>query len=183
MGARSGGRGGDRAPPRSGPHDPGHGQPRPDHFPHDGARSPVWVARDPLARLRHLPPSEQAPAVRRRGLATLAGAGWDGLRGGTRRLRRLGLAGLGASLVGLALSWAARARAIAFLAARVPPETAFGPVNIAGAWAETQRALAHGAIVSATALALAHWAPRRPARPAAWPWSSWPSTSPWPTPG
>jgi hypothetical protein len=38
----------------------------------------------------------------------------------------------------------------------------FGPVDLAGAWAETERALAHGAIGFAAVLALAHWAPRRP---------------------
>jgi hypothetical protein len=147
-----------------GSHDPGFGQPRTDHFLGDGAGSPYGL----LAML--LPgfgsfryPSKLLPfaAV---GLAALGGAGWDCLTDGAenRRLRRLGLAGLGASLVGLAMSWAVRASAIAFLAARVPTEATFGPVDITGAWAETQRALTHGAVVSAAVLALARWAPRWP---------------------
>jgi hypothetical protein len=37
-----------------------------------------------------------------------------------------------------------------------------GPADIPGGWAETQRSLAHGTIVFAAILALAHWAPRRP---------------------
>ncbi len=102
------------------------------------------------------------PAV---GLAALAGLGWDRVREGgaeMRRLRRLGLLGLGASMAGLAWALAARGRALAFLAGRIPPQTGFGPADIAGAWADTQRALAHGAVLFAAVLALAHWAPRRP---------------------
>jgi len=96
-------------------------------------------------------------------MAVLAAAGWDRTTEGdaaTRRLRRLGLVGLGASLVGLAFALAARGRAITYLTGRVPPDMVYGPADIAGAWAETQRALAHGAIVCAAVVALAHWAPR-----------------------
>jgi hypothetical protein len=147
-----------------GPHDPGPGQPRSDHFLVDGAGSPyglLAVLLPGFGTFRY--PSKLLPfaAV---GLSVLAGVGWDGATeaAATRRLRRIGLAGLGVSLVGLALALAARDGAVAFLAGRVPPETTFGPVDIAGAWRETQRGLAHGAIVFAAVLALAQWAPSRP---------------------
>ncbi len=99
------------------------------------------------------------------GLTALAGMGWDRLTEGgteTRRLRRLGVLGLGASLAGLACTLAARGSAVAFLAGRLPPDPLFGPADVAGAWTETQRALANGAIVYAAVFALAHWAPRHP---------------------
>lgn len=51
---------------------------------------------------------------------------------------------------------------LGYLAGRVPFDSAFGPVDIPGGWAETQWALAQGATVLAAILALAYWAPRRP---------------------
>ncbi len=72
-------------------------------------------------------------------LAALAGAGWDrALAGPSQRLRRLGWAGLGASLVGLALAVAARGQAISYLTRRVPSDPTYGPADIPGAWAATQ---------------------------------------------
>jgi hypothetical protein len=99
------------------------------------------------------------------GLAVLAAAGWDRVTAGgatARRVGRLGLAGLGASLVGLIGAWAACGRAVGYLTGRIPVDPMFGPADVAGAWAETQRALAHGAIVFAAVLALARRASRRP---------------------
>ena len=77
-------------------------------------------------------------------------------------MRCLGWAGLGASLLGLALALAGRGPIIAALTGRVPADPIFGPADIPGAWAATQRALVHGAIVFAAGLALAHAAQRRP---------------------
>src|SRR5262249_26702537 len=68
----------------------------------------------------------------------------------------------GPAVGGLAVALRGGGAAPARRPARVPPEPMFGPVDLAGAWAETERALAHGAIVFAAVLALAHWAPRRP---------------------
>ena len=99
------------------------------------------------------------------GLSALAGLGWDRLTAGgpeLRRLRRLGLLGMSASLVGLAWALAARAQAVAFLAGRITRQNAFGPADIAGAWTDTQRALAHGTVIFGAILALAHWTQRRP---------------------
>jgi hypothetical protein len=55
-----------------------------------------------------------------------------------------------------------RGRAVALLASRIPIDPTFGPSDVAAAWSETQRALAHGAIVFAACLALARWATTRP---------------------
>src|SRR5579883_3657818 len=146
-----------------GPHDPLHGEPRADPFLPAGAGSPyglLVMLLPGFGALRY--PSKFLPfaAV---GLAVLAGAGWDRVaRGETLWLRRLSLTGLGASLVGLAATLAARGRAVAALAGRIPGDPMFGPADVAGAWVETERALAHGAIVFAAVLALAHWAPRLP---------------------
>jgi len=148
-----------------GPHDPGHGQPRQDAFPHDGAGSLyglLSILLPGFAGFRYPTKVVTFAAV---ALAVLAGAGWDRAteRGAAwRRLRRLGVAGLTASVVGLALALAARGRALGYLAGRIPPDPEFGPADIPGAWALTQWALAHGATVLAAILALAYWAPRRP---------------------
>jgi hypothetical protein len=144
-------------------HEIGHGQPRPDHRLHDGAGSPyglLTIILPGFAGFRYPGKLTTFTAV---GLVVLAGAGWDQVaRGQTRRLWRLVLAGLGTSLVGLGLTVAARDRALASLTGRVSIDPIFGPADIAGAWAQTQRALAHGAVVFAAVLTLARWAPRRP---------------------
>jgi len=148
-----------------GPHDPLSGQPRPDHFLHDGAGSPYGLVSMVLPGFGSFRYPSKLLTFMAVGLAVLAGLGWDRVTQGeaqTRRLRRLGLAGLVVSLVGLVCTLAARDTAITYLTARIPPDPMFGPAVIAGAWAETQRALTHGAIVFAAILALAHWAPRRP---------------------
>jgi hypothetical protein len=151
-----------------GPHDPAFGQPRWDHFPHDGALSPYGILATLLPGFGAFHHPSKLLTFTAAALAALAGAGWDRLTAGdTVRLRRLGRVGLGASLLGLALAAAARGPAVADLATRVPPDTLFGPADGAGAWAETERALAHGAIVFAAVLALAHWAPRHPRAAAA----------------
>jgi Bacterial membrane protein YfhO len=96
-------------------------------------------------------------------LAVLAAAGWDlAAEGHTRGLRRVAGCAVVASALGLALAIFARGQVVASLAERPPSSPLFGPGAAAGAWAETQRALAHGAIVFAAVLVLAHWALRRP---------------------
>jgi len=90
-------------------------------------------------------------------------AGWDRATAGeTRWLGHFARFGLGASLVGLALALVSHAAAVSYLTRRVPPDAGFGPADIAGSWAETQRALGHGVVVFGAVLALARWAPRRP---------------------
>jgi hypothetical protein len=153
-----------------GPHDPLLGQPRPDRFLHDGTGSPYWLLSILLPGFGSFRYPSKLLTFTAVGLAALAGAGWDRLaqgEGAARWPRRLGLAGLGASLVGLALAMMSRDRAVAYLTGRVPADPMFGPASIAGAWAETQRSLAHGVMVFAAVLVLARWAPRRPRAAAA----------------
>jgi len=148
-----------------GPHDPLFGQPRPDHFLADGAGSPYGLVSMLLPGFGSFRYPSKLLTFMAVGLAVLAGLGWDRLTAGEaqpRRLRRLGLAGLGASLAGMALALVSRDSAVMYLSGRVTADPMFGPAAIAAAWAETQRALTHGAIVFATVLALAYWAPRRP---------------------
>ncbi len=148
-----------------GPHDPLLSQPRPDYFVHDGTGSPYGLLSMLLPGFGSFRYPSKLLTFMAVGLAALVGLGWDRLTEGdaqTRRLRRLGLAGLVISLVALVGALAARDRAVTYLTARTLPDPMFGPAAIAGAWGETQRALTHGAIVFAAVLALAHWAPRRP---------------------
>jgi hypothetical protein len=151
-----------------GPHDPIHGQHRLDDFLHDGAGSPYGLLATLLPGFGSFRYPSKLLVFTAVGLAILAGAGWDRVaRGEARWLRRLSLAGLVASLVGLVGALAGRRSAVASLTGRVSIDLAFGPADIAGAWAETERALAHGALGFAAILALAHWAPRRPRTAAA----------------
>ncbi len=154
-----------------GPHDPASGQDRLDAFLLDAAGSPYGLLVLLLPGFDTFRYPAKLVTLTAAGTAVLAGWGWDRVASGeaSRRLRRLALIGLGASLVGLIAAWAGRGRAVAEIAGRTPADPMFGPVDGAGAWAETQRALAHGAIVFAAALALAHWAPRRPRIAARWP--------------
>ena len=148
-----------------GPHDPTSGEVRSDSFLHDGAGSPYGLLSMLLPGFGVFRFPSKLLVFTAVGLSVLAGLGWDRVTAGeaeARRLRRLCLAGLGASVLGLILALAARGPAVAYLIKRVDPDPMVGPADIAGAWAETQRALAHGAIVFAAILALAHWAPRRP---------------------
>ncbi len=98
------------------------------------------------------------------GIAALAGAGWDDLKdfASRVRLRRLGVLGLALSLLGLVATMVAKGRAVAFLAGHVPASILMGPADVAGAWAQTQRALAHGAIISSAVFVIARWAPKHP---------------------
>jgi hypothetical protein len=147
-----------------GPRDPLVGQPRPDGFLSDGTGSPYGLLSMLLPSFGSFRYPSKLLTFMAVGLAVLAGLGWDRLtkEARTRWLRRVGLAGLGASLVGMALAMVSRDSAVTYLSGRVPADPMFGPSAIAGAWAETQRALAHGAIVFGAVLALAYWAPRHP---------------------
>jgi len=148
-----------------GPHDPIHGSLRFDSCLRDGAGSPYGLLSTLLPGFGAFRFPSKLLTFTVVGMSVLAGAGWDRVTAAeveARRLRPLCLAGLGASLVALILALAAHGRAVAYLVGRVDPDTMFGPANIEAAWAETQRALAHGTIVFAAILALTHWAPRRP---------------------
>jgi hypothetical protein len=148
-----------------GPHDPIHGVARSDSFLGDGIGSvyAFFVMLLPGFGVFRYP--SKLLTFFTAATAVLAGAGWDRVAAGeTRSLRRLAQAGLGATLVGLAIATSVRGRAIAWMNGRVPSDMTFGPADIAAAWAETQRSFAHSAIVFAAVLVLALWAPRRPIR-------------------
>jgi hypothetical protein len=146
-----------------GPHDPVLGQPRLDPFLDDGAGSPYGILAMLLPGFGAFRYPSKLVTFFSVALAVLAGAGWDRvIKGETRCLRRLCWVGLVSSLVGLSISLAVRDLAVAWLAGRVPPDESLGPADIAGAWAETQRALAHGVTIFMLILALVRWAPRRP---------------------
>ena len=150
-----------------GPHDPPFGQPGASQFVHDGAGSVYGLLSILLPGFGSFRYPSKLLTFTAVGLAVLVGLGWDRVTEGraqTRRLVHLAMGGLVLSLVGFVGALAAREKAIAFLTARIPRDPMFGPAAVAGAWAETQRALGHGAIVFAAALAVAHWAPRRPMR-------------------
>jgi hypothetical protein len=146
-----------------GPHDPLRHEPREDEFLADGTGSPYGLLATLLPGFDVFRYPGKLLTFASVALATLAGAGWDRLAAGeTARMRRLARIGLVASLVGLAIALAVRGRAVPFLAGRIPIDPTFGPSDVAGAWTETQRSLAHGAIVFAACLALASGASRRP---------------------
>jgi hypothetical protein len=148
-----------------GPHDPGPDELRPDPFLYDGTGSPFGLLATLLPGFGGFRFPAKFVTFAAVALAVLVGAGWDrATTGGAerRRLRRLGLTGLASSLAGLALALAARGRALGYLVGRVPLDSPFGPADIPGAWAETQWALAQGAIVLAAILALVYFDPRRP---------------------
>jgi hypothetical protein len=149
-----------------GEHDPATGQLRRDGLPDDGTGSLYGVLGLLLpgfGTFRY--PSKLFPFASA-GIAVLAASGWDrvtrGARKETRRLRRLGLAGLGLSLAGLVGALAARGQIVGFLTDRVPADPMFGPVDVAGAWKETQFALVQGAMVFGTVVLVAHRAHRHP---------------------
>jgi Bacterial membrane protein YfhO len=148
-----------------GPHDPIHGDTRPDTFPGDGIGSVYsflvlflpgfGVFRYPSKLLTFFAAA----------MAVLAGAGWDRAAAGeTGWLRRLSQVGLATTLVGLAMAWAVHDRAVAWITGRIPVNLTFGPADAAAAWTETERSFAHGASVFAAVLLLAAWAPRRRSR-------------------
>jgi hypothetical protein len=146
-----------------GPHDPPLGQVRGDALLVDGAGSPYGLLAALLPGFGAFRYPGKLLTFAAAATAALAGMGWDRLAAGeAARARRLAGVGLGASLAGLAAAAAASDRVVALLSGRVPPDPLLGPADVVGAWAETQRALAHGAIVFAAVLALARWAPRRP---------------------
>jgi hypothetical protein len=147
-----------------GPRDSTLAGPRGDDYPADGAGSVyglLVLALPCFSSFRY--PSKLLPFATV-ALAVLSGAAWDGLAAGdaARRIVRLGWIALAASLAGLFASLAFARHAVALLAHLIPPEGAFGPPDVEGAWTETRRALAHGAIISLTLLLLLGCArPRR----------------------
>jgi len=143
-----------------GSHDPLNAMPRTDRYPTDGAGSPyaLLVALLPGFGLFRYP--AKLFTLTAAAVAVLAGSGWDEVTAGrSKRLARVSLLGLAASA--LALAWRGR---LILLAQRTPSDILAGPLDVTGAWADTQFALVQGMLVCAAGLALARWAPRYPRR-------------------
>jgi hypothetical protein len=148
-----------------GPHNPLFTMPRADPYLDDGAGSPFGLCVSLLpgfGLFRY--PSKLLTLTAASG-AVLAGSGWDELVSGRSRAVARGCGvGLAVSLAALALAVALQGRAVAVLSGVLLVDSLSGPPDAAGAWAETQRAMAHGAVVFAAGLGLAVWGPRRPGR-------------------
>jgi hypothetical protein len=148
-----------------GPRDPVRGDVRWDSFLGDGAGSPYALLSILLPGFSAFRYPSKLLVFTAVALTVLAGTGWDRVREGAsdaRRVRRIGLAGLGSSLLGLLLALATRDHVIAYFSDIVPFDSIFGPPDIEGAWAETERALVQGAIVFAAIVGLTQCALRRP---------------------
>ena len=130
-----------------GPHDPILNQVRTDEFVYDGVGSvyamlSAWLPGFGLFRYPAKLFTFTAAAV-----AVLAGAGWDVVsaeRSKKTWFARFCLIGLVASTGGWVLASSMSGQAIAFLSDRVPILGIAGPPDVAAAWAETRRSLAHG---------------------------------------
>lgn len=103
-------------------------------------------------------------------LTALAGLGWDALASGDPRARRRTAAWsaalLGLSLLALAASLIGRGAFLGWLRSQ-PHGSAFGPLDVPGALAETQRGLAQAVLAFGVALVLALRGDRRPGLAAA----------------
>lgn len=146
-----------------GPHDPLYSMPRIDGFVDDGYGSiySLLVAVFPGFGFFRYP--SKLLTFTAAAWAVLAGVGWDEAmtRRDRRLLRRCAIA-LALSVGALVLALLFSQQAVAALTGRIPGDALSGPANPRGAWAETQRSLAHGTVVLAVVLALAWWGPRRP---------------------
>jgi hypothetical protein len=146
-----------------GPHDPLFSLPRPDSYSEDGACSPYALLTAVLPGLGLFRYASKLFTFTAAAAAVLTGAGWDEVMAGRAKgLTRACVLGVVASAVALGLAVGFRAPVIALLARRTLFDALSGPLDAAGAWGETQRALAHGLAVCASGLALARWGPRRP---------------------
>ncbi len=141
--------------PILGPHNPNLSQPRHDSFLHDGVGSiyallSAWLPGFGLFRYPAKLLTFTTAAV-----TLLAGAGCDALLAGRSKWFTRGcLIGLAASALGWLLATTASGPAVAFLSKHVPMLGVAGAPDVAGAWVETRRALAHGTLVYAAGLTL-----------------------------
>jgi hypothetical protein len=147
-----------------GPHEPLFGLPRTDTALGDGTGSPYSALLGALlpgfSLFRY---TSKLLVLTAAAFAALGGIGWDEAMGGrSRRFARGAALALGSSAALLVLALLFRGAAVAYLGGRLPDDELTGPPDAAGAWAETLRALGHGTIVYALALALAVRGPRWP---------------------
>jgi hypothetical protein len=132
----------------------------------DGDGSFYWTLATVLPGFRQFRYPSKLLSFTTLALAGLAGLGWDRLTAGLGRRRTAALAAslLAVGLIALAGAIVQHDRIAAALQAKAPKvSSVLGPFDAPGAFAEMRRALAHGTIVFAAAVALALWARRRPA--------------------
>ncbi len=148
-----------------GAHNPLNRMPRLDAYPNDGTGSPygLLVALLPGFGLFRYP--AKLLTLTSVAMAALAGSGWDEVTAGrSKRLARVSLLGLAASVLALGLTFAFRGRIVALLSERATGDIFAGPLNVTGALSDTRFALVQGMLVCAAGLGLARWAPRCPGR-------------------
>ena len=153
-----------------GPHDPSETTTiRLDGKLRDGDGSLYWALATALPGFRQFRFPSKLLSFSALAVSGLAGLGWDRLATGSGPGRRRTAATAGAlltiGLAGLASATIEHRRIVgAFRSAEAAQfSSAFGPFDAEGAFGELARALAHGSVVFAIALALAVWGRRRPA--------------------
>jgi hypothetical protein len=146
-----------------GPLDPANGVPRVDEHLGDGTGSVYSILTVLLPGFLSFRYPAKLTILCTAALAALAGLGWDRMVDRhAGRLCRWAAICCGISLSMLALAFLLQRPAIDWLKTRATPDLAFGPPNIALAWTETERALAHGTIALAALLAIGAVARKRP---------------------
>jgi hypothetical protein len=152
-----------RLEPLLGPHDPLSGLARLDPYLEDGACSPCALLAAALPGFGLFRYASKLFTFTAAAAAPLAGAGWDELIAGrSKGIARACVVGVVTSAVALGLALGFRAPMIALIAEWIRFDALSGPLDAAGCWAETQRALAHGLVICGAGLALTRWGPRRP---------------------
>jgi hypothetical protein len=145
-----------------GPHDPIANAPRGDGYVLDMTGSPYELLAALLPGFGLFRYPAKLFTLTAVAVSALAGLGWDEMVAGRSKRYLCGfLLGLAASGVALVLAIALRGPAVALLSDRSVTLVDSGPLDAAGAWLGTLRALAHGVVVFAAGLALAVWGPRR----------------------
>jgi hypothetical protein len=149
--------------PLLGPHDPLFSAARRDDYLEDGACSFYALLMAGLPGFGLFRYSSKLLTFTAAAAAALAGAAWDEVVAGrSRGLARASAVVMVVGTVALALAFWFQPQVVAILSGRPQFDALTGPLDAAGAWAETQRALAHGTVTSAIGLGLALWSPRRP---------------------
>lgn len=140
-----------------GPHDPvSVTSIRQDLYLRDGDGSFYWFLATAVPGFRQFRYPSKLLSFTALAVAGLAGLGWDrAVSGRFRRALGLTAATLGLGAATLATGWAQRGPIMAQLSRRAARlSSAFGPIDVAGAFGESARALLHAVLVGAALLVL-----------------------------